>query len=95
MREIKVGMKYKHFKGHIVEVLGIARHSETEEKMVVYKHLDGKTDPMWVRPLEMFSSEVDHAKYPNVTQKFRFEEIGMYEYPRKAATGCEAAYMED
>ena len=40
MREIIVGAKYKHFKGTIMEVIGVAKHSETLEEMVVYKHLE-------------------------------------------------------
>jgi len=73
MREIKVGAKYKHFKGTIMEVIAIAKHSETLEDMVVYKHLeDGQ---VWVRPLDMFNSLVDKNKYPDVEQEYRFEEI--------------------
>ena len=73
MREIKVGKKYKHFKGHIVLVEIIAKDSETLEEMVVYKHLGDNV--YWVRPYNMFNSEVDHEKYPNIEQKYRFEEI--------------------
>ena len=94
MREIKPGTKYRHFKGHIVEVLDIATHTETEEKMVFYKRIDDGTNSKWVRPYDMFASEVDHEKYPGVTQRYRFEELSMYEYTRKAANGCEAAAME-
>lgn len=71
MREVKVGAKYKHFKGSIVEVLMLAKDSETLEEMVVYKH-DNKN---WVRSKDMFLSEVDHKKYPDIKQKYRFEEI--------------------
>ena len=73
MREIKIGQKYKHFKGHEVLVELIAKDTETLEKMVVYKHL-GKNE-YWVRPYDMFNSLVDTEKYPNVKQKYRFEEI--------------------
>lgn len=69
MREVKKGQKYIHFKGGEVIILEIALHSETKEKMVVYTH-EGQT---WVRPYEMFISEVDHEKYPDVKQKYRFE----------------------
>ena len=51
---IKLG-KYKHFKGAEVEVIGIAKHSETLEEMVVYRH-DGK---LWVRPVKMFEETVE------------------------------------
>lgn len=73
MREVIVGKKYKHFKGTIMEVIAIAKHSETLEDMVVYKHLED--NQIWVRPLDMFNSKVDKEKYPNVTQEYRFEEI--------------------
>lgn len=73
MREIKVGRKYKHFKGSIMEVIALAKHSETLEDMVVYKHIDD--DQIWVRPLNMFTSKVDKEKYPDVEQVYRFEEI--------------------
>lgn len=65
-----VGQKYKHFKiGKIVTIIGISRHTETEEVTVVYDY-EGH---IWNRPLEMFMSEVDKEKYPNTTQKYRFE----------------------
>lgn len=73
MREIKVGQKYKHFKGHIVQVEMLAKDSETLDAVVVYKHID--KDEYWVRPYDMFNSLVDKEKYPEVEQKYRFEEI--------------------
>lgn len=64
------GEKYRHFKlGKIVTVIGISRHTETEELAVVYEY----ESTIWSRPLEMFMSEVDGKKYPNATQKYRFE----------------------
>ena len=44
---------YEHYKGNRYEVLGLAKHSETEEELVVYKQLYGNYD-LWVRPLTMF-----------------------------------------
>lgn len=73
MREIKIGKIYKHFKGNLVLVKQIARHTENDELMVIYKHLD--TGEYWARPYDMFNSEVDHDKYPEITQKYRFEEV--------------------
>ena len=63
---------YKHFKGDYYLVEGIALDSETKEEMVVYRRLYDDCG-LWVRPKEMFLSEVDHIKYPNVKQKYRFE----------------------
>lgn len=71
MRKPKKNEKYRHFKGNIITVLEIAKNTETLEEMVVYEH-DGE---IWVRPMEMFISEVDHEKYPDVEQTYRFELI--------------------
>ena len=66
------GQKYRHFKlGKIVTVIGISRHTETEEISVVYEY----EGTIWNRPLEMFMSKVDKKKYPDATQKYRFEKM--------------------
>jgi NTP pyrophosphatase (non-canonical NTP hydrolase) len=74
MREVEVGAIYRHFKGHTVKVLAIAKDTEdVSRSAVIYKHLgDGV---VWYRPYDMFISEVDHEKYPEVTQKYRFERV--------------------
>ena len=73
MRKIQIGQKYRHFKGMEVIVELIAKDTETLEPIVIYKHI-GK-DEYWARPYDMFNSEVDKLKYPDVKQKYRFEEI--------------------
>lgn len=75
MRELKINGIYKHFKGNMYQVLYIACDSETLEDVVIYKSLYGDKQKLWVRKKEMFLSEVDHEKYPNITQKYRFELI--------------------
>ena len=57
MTELKLGL-YRHFKGNYYEVLGVARHSETGEELVVYRPLYGERG-LWVRPLAMFTEPVE------------------------------------
>ena len=71
-RVILEGRYYRHFRGDLYKVIGIATHTETEEKMVVYQAQYGKCG-LFVRPYQMFAEEVDPQKYPESTQKYRFE----------------------
>jgi len=74
IREIEIGKIYRHFKGNLYLVLDLAEHTETGEKMVVYKALYENLK-VYCRPLDMFLSKVDNQKYPNATQTYRFEEF--------------------
>lgn len=56
-QKIKLG-KYRHYKGNEYEVIGVARHSETEEEMVIYRSLYGEGG-LWARPLSMFLEEIE------------------------------------
>ncbi|MBR1417216.1 MAG: DUF1653 domain-containing protein [Bacilli bacterium] len=71
MREVKINCFYKHFKGMIVKVLLIAKDSEDLSEKVVYSH----DNEIWVRDKNEFLSLVDKKKYPNIKQKYRFEEV--------------------
>lgn len=70
-RKIMPGI-YRHFKGNLYQVLHVAKHTETSEKMVVYQALYGNY-VFYVRPYDMFAGVVDREKYPDATQHYRFE----------------------
>lgn len=72
MNELKIKGIYKHFKGNYYIVEDIAIDSETLEEIVIYRSLY-ENSKLWARLKKDFLSEVDYEKYPEVTQKYRFE----------------------
>lgn len=71
MNKPVIGEKYRHFKGMEVTIIAVGKNSESLEEMVVYEH-DNET---WIRPLKMFLEKVDHEKYPEIKQEYRFEKL--------------------
>ncbi|WP_432643648.1 DUF1653 domain-containing protein [Acidaminococcus sp.] len=72
MQQLQIGRVYRHFKGDYYLVEALANDSETGKPFVVYRKLYGDGS-LWLRPLEMFLSQVDKEKYPDATQEYRFE----------------------
>lgn len=68
------GTLFRHFKGDHYLLMDLAVHSESRETLVIYKALYGDC-MVTARPIEMFLSEVDREKYPNVEQRYRFEPV--------------------
>ncbi len=66
---------YEHFKGNKYVVMGVGKHTETDECMVIYYELNNENN-IYVRPLDMFLSKVDKEKYPDSKKEYRFTFIG-------------------
>lgn len=72
MRDLpRPGQVYRHFKGNIYRIITLADHSETGETLVIYAR-DDSNERAYARPLDMFMSEVDRKKYPDVKERYRF-----------------------
>ena len=74
MRKVEIGGMYRHFKGKQYQVLHIATHTETGEKMVIYQALYDDY-AIYARPYDMFVSKVDKDKYPDMYWEYRFERM--------------------
>lgn len=75
-RGFRAGDYVCHFKGDFYRIIGLATQTETEEKLVIYQ---AQKPPygLFARPEEMFCSEVDKDKYPDVKQKYRMEKAAI------------------
>lgn len=92
-KRLNIGDVVKHFKREMLDsgdlaknpkkylyrILAFATHTETGETMVIYQALYESEDNIYARPYDMFMGEVDHNKYPNIRQKYRFEDVNDYE----------------
>ena len=74
-RTVKAGDLFYHFKGGLYTVIEVAKHTETGEKLVVYRSVENGT--VWARPMSMFLSKIDKKRYPTYycELKYRFSKV--------------------
>lgn len=71
LEDKKNATTFRHFKGHLVKIITIAKNTETLEEEVIYLH----DQEVWARPIDMFFSLVDKNKYKDIEQEYRFEKM--------------------
>lgn len=95
MRHIPIPHEiYRHFKGNLYQIVTLAEHTESGEKLVVYQALYGEFKT-YARPLSMFMERVDTVKYPNAGQEYRFEPVNTGDSPESETKAADKRQETD